>query len=32
MQKSVGTPDPGAHSFALIVTAVSGVIIDRPQD
>ncbi|TFD56946.1 dihydroxyacetone kinase family protein [Cryobacterium sp. Hh7] len=28
-QKSVGTPDPGAHSFALIVTAVSGVIAGR---
>jgi dihydroxyacetone kinase len=24
--KSVGTPDPGAHSFALIVTAVSAVL------
>jgi len=25
-EKSVGTPDPGAHSFALIVTAVAAVL------
>jgi dihydroxyacetone kinase len=25
-QKSVGTPDPGAHSFALIVTAIAAVL------
>ena len=29
-QKSVGTPDPGAVSFALVVTAVAGVMA-RPQ-
>jgi dihydroxyacetone kinase len=27
--KSLGTPDPGAYSFGLIVTAVSAVLEDR---
>lgn len=27
-EKSLGTPDAGAHSFALIVTAVSGVLTE----
>jgi hypothetical protein len=25
-EKSLGTPDPGAHSFALIVRAVAAVL------
>jgi len=28
-EKSLGTPDPGAHSFALIVRAVADVLADR---
>lgn len=29
-EKSLGTPDPGAHSFALIVTAVGEVFAGEP--
>ncbi len=29
-EKSLGTPDPGAHSFALIVTAVADVLAADP--
>ena len=29
-ERSVGTPDPGAFSLALIVTAVGGVLADAP--
>jgi dihydroxyacetone kinase len=29
-QASVGTPDPGAHSLALIVAAVGGTLADAP--
>ena len=29
-ERSLGTPDPGAVSFALAVTAVGGVLDDRP--
>ena len=28
-QKSLGTPDPGAHSLALIVRAVADVLAER---
>ena len=28
-EKSLGTPDPGAHSLALIVTAVGDVLVER---
>ena len=28
-EKSLGTPDPGAHSLALIVTAIGAVLADR---
>ena len=28
-EKSLGTPDPGAHSFALIVRAVAGVVAEH---
>jgi dihydroxyacetone kinase len=30
-QRSVGTPDPGAHSLALIVTAVGDVLADTDR-
>lgn len=30
-QHSVGTPDPGAHSLALIVTAVGDLLADDPE-
>ncbi|HEU4755709.1 MAG TPA: DAK2 domain-containing protein, partial [Agromyces sp.] len=29
-EKSLGTPDPGAHSFALIVTAVGEILAGEP--
>ncbi|MGO3884925.1 MAG: dihydroxyacetone kinase family protein [Mycetocola sp.] len=29
-EKSLGTPDAGAHSFALIVTAIAAVLAERP--
>jgi len=29
-ERSLGTPDPGAVSFALAVTAVAGVLAERP--
>lgn len=31
-EKSLGTPDPGAHSLALIVTAVGDVLADRERN
>lgn len=31
-QKSLGTPDPGAHSLALAVTAVAGVLDDTGRN
>lgn len=31
-QNSVGTPDPGAHSLALIVTAVADVLADDKEN
>ncbi|MFE9059041.1 dihydroxyacetone kinase family protein [Streptomyces mutabilis] len=31
-EKSLGTPDAGAHSLALITRAVHGVLIERPHD
>lgn len=31
-EKSVGTPDPGAHSFALVVTAVAAVLEQQPTE
>ncbi|WP_026874729.1 dihydroxyacetone kinase family protein [Jiangella gansuensis] len=31
-QKSLGTPDPGAHSLALVVTAVAGVLDDTGRN
>ncbi|WP_210508297.1 dihydroxyacetone kinase family protein [Naasia sp. SYSU D00057] len=30
-EKSLGTPDPGAHSFALIVRTVATVLADRQE-
>jgi len=30
-QNSVGTPDPGAHSLALIVTAIGGLLADAKE-
>ena len=30
-ERSVGTPDPGAVSLALIVTAIGGVLADAPD-
>lgn len=31
-EKSLGTPDAGAHSLALITRAVHGVLLDHPHD
>ncbi|MGW4567391.1 hypothetical protein ACWEN3_35065, partial [Streptomyces sp. NPDC004561] len=31
-EKSLGTPDAGAHSLALITRVVHGVLLDRSPD
>ncbi|WP_433676177.1 dihydroxyacetone kinase family protein [Microbacterium gorillae] len=31
-ERSLGTPDPGAHSLALIVTAIGTLLTDREED
>jgi hypothetical protein len=30
-EKTLGTPDPGAHSLALIVTAVGDILAARDE-